>query len=372
MAFSYRETLGDYMLAQGRSGEALYYYQANLDFLVSQNVVQGADFPVNVARNVVQALLQDGQTDKAVALAERQYYLSKGSPDIQNQRAAVLGYGMALCVAGEPEAVSLLSEACDLFETSFQASVFTTASLYLTRALLDQGLEIQARAALGRAEPYMRELAEPGFKLLAGPERTFSEVYRMWQGKDAALKIRFLGIPEVTLYGKPIKLSPLQRDAVALLALEPQGIDFDSMMLKLYGERKVSRESLSTFITRLRERVPLTRAPYTFDVGFEADFTEVERHLRKGELRAALERYRGPLLPRSEVERIVEAREVLEEALRQATLDSGDGEALLGLSENLRDDLELWEATLETLPRQDPRYAIASAKHKRVVQMWGL
>ena len=60
----------------------------------------------------------------------------------------------------------------------------------------------------------------------------------------------------------------------------------------------------------------------------------------------------------------------MEETLRQAVLASSDPEVLLSLAERLGEDMELWEASLEALPKQDPRRALAVAKHKRVLETW--
>ena len=92
--------------------------------------------------------------------------------------------------------------------------------------------------------------------------------------------------------------------------------------------------------------------------------------MRNGRLRAALELYKGPLLYKAEAPGVIEARETLEETLRQVVLASNDPEALLNLSERLGEDMELWEASLDALPKQDPRRALAVAKHKRVLETW--
>ncbi len=81
-------------------------------------------------------------------------------------------------------------------------------------------------------------------------------------------------------------------------------------------------------------------APYRIAVDSWADFAELEQRLASGWVAEALELYRGPLLATSDATLIAEARELLEESLRRAVLDS-KVEALWTLAERLKDDLEL-------------------------------
>jgi hypothetical protein len=86
------------------------------------------------------------------------------------------------------------------------------------------------------------------------------------------------------------------------------------------------------------------------------------RLLQEGRVREALTLYRGPLLPASDAEGVVETRHMLEASLRQAVLASGDVEALMDLANRLGDDLEVWEAALRAMPDTDPRYPLAQAR----------
>lgn len=183
------------------------------------------------------------------------------------------------------------------------------------------------------------------------------------------MQLEFLGQREVRLESERLELYPQWLDILTLLALYPNGLSAEQLLVHLYGDAgKVS--TLKATLSKLRKHVPLTRSSYRLDVAWQADFSDLEQSLRAGHLRAGLELYKGTLLPGSDAPGIVEARETLEEGLRQAVLTSGDVEALISLSEHLGDDLELWEATLDALPQQDPRHSLAAAKHKRVLESW--
>ena len=112
--------------------------------------------------------------------------------------------------------------------------------------------------------------------------------------------------------------------------------------------------------------------PYRLAQALRADFLEVWEALRQGDLREALARYRGPLLPQSEARGVEALRAELEEALRRAVLAQGEVESLFLLAKRLGEDLEVWEALLERLPSQDPRRPIARARVERLREEWGL
>ena len=367
LAAGFRSTLADYLLSQGRAREALAHYLENLN-LAEASTAQGRDFPRYCVRDAVHALLHAGDIERAAALAQKHFYLS-GEAEGEGRTFARLAQGMVLTLLDPAEAVALLEEACETFEKSKSNVELVSACLYLARAHLSLGQPERAREALTRCEAGLGALSGTGFRLLAGPEEAFEGVKTLWRGQGAPLKLTFLGDDEVSFEGAVLDLYPQWREVFALLALHPEGLSLEELLELLYGEAG-SVSSLKSSLSKLRRLVPITRAPYRFDVPYEADFLLLETHLRNGRLRAALELYKGPLLAKAEAPGVTEARETLEETLRQAVLASNDPEALLNLSERLGDDMELWDASLDALPKQDPRRALAVAKQKRVLETW--
>lgn len=106
--------------------------------------------------------------------------------------------------------------------------------------------------------------------------------------------------------------------------------------------------------------------PYRLITPLEADFLELREDLERGNLHRALELYRGPLLPESQAPGIEALRCELEEALRSRVLRARDPGLLYALAQRLEDDLELWEAALETLPPHDSRYPATLAQVRRL------
>ncbi len=96
------------------------------------------------------------------------------------------------------------------------------------------------------------------------------------------------------------------------------------------------------------------------------------RALSGRDLEQALALYQGPLLPWSQAPGVEALRLELEETLRRAVLASGDQEALFLLAERLGEDLEVWEALLEGLSPEDPRYPIARARVERLRREYGV
>lgn len=368
LALSFRSTLGDYLLSQGRACEALAYYQENLDVLNTGSPTQGRDLPPHIVRDVVHCLLHLGQNGRAGYLAQKHYRLARASEGPAFVFAQ-LSHGMVLALEQPDEAVDVLEAVRAHFEASLSGDYLASSSFYLARAYLALGERERALQTLEQAEHVLRELSDTGFRLLAGPEAAFREVYKLWRDKDIPLQLQFLGEGRVTLEGEPLRLFPQWQDVLALLASHPEGLSSEQLLLELYGDDG-SVNSLKATLSKLRRHLPISRPPYRLELPFQADFLELEAHLRQGRIRAGLELYRGPLLPRSQAPGVVRLRETLEEVLRQAVLTSGDPEALLSLAEQLGDDPELWEAALATLPKQDPRHSLALARHKKVLESW--
>ena len=367
-ASGFRSTLGDYLLSQGEAEAASAHYLQNLALFEDELATQSWNVLPYFLYNAVQGLLHNAQLEQASALARRHYLLLHDVPG-QVRTYAQLSYGMVLALTEAEAAIEPLERACDELGAALKGDHLVSACLYLAKAYLSLGRQDDARAALVRCEVGLKELSETGFRLLAGPPESFSEVKALWRGHEAPLKLTFLGRYEVRLHNERLKLPPQLLDILALLAQCPEGLSPEGLLLRLYGEGgKLS--TLKGALSKLRRFVPITRAPYRLDTEFEADFLTLEALLRKGHLRAGLELYRGPLLPKSDTPGVTEIRSTLEELLRQVALTSKDPDALLNLSERLEEDLELWEASLEALPEHDPRRAVAKAEFQRVLGTW--
>ena len=85
--------------------------------------------------------------------------------------------------------------------------------------------------------------------------------------------------------------------------------------------------------------------------------------------REALERYPGPLLPTSEVPLVVEARQRLDDGLREAILASGSTDLLWSWLANPsgEDDVEACRALISRLGTEDHRRPAAISRLRRLL-----
>jgi transcriptional regulator of acetoin/glycerol metabolism len=104
--------------------------------------------------------------------------------------------------------------------------------------------------------------------------------------------------------------------------------------------------------------------PYRLLGPCDTDLDQVRRHLGRGAVSAALDRYPGAVLPRSAAPGVAVARERVSTLLRQAVLRSRRPELLLRYSElpEARDDVAVWRTVVEWLPPGSP-HRTAAATH---------
>ena len=349
-----RATLGAVLLAQGQPGEALATYRQ----LWEQ--ARGREGVAMLSTWLVRALLETGAVDEAMEKTEQAQILARGLPRLYAARVR-LARGMAMSLAAPSESRPFLRDALDFFAKPTSADCLAQAGLYLARSCLELDDVPGAQSALKGAELGLRELAESGLRYLAGPSEAFYDVRKLLDGDRTELEFRFLGETEVLFRGSRLSLRPRFAEFLTVLALHPEGLTGDQLTLAVYGESGDLRRC-RVELGRLRQLVPITSRPYRIAASVSADFLNIMRLLRQGEVKSALDLYRGPLLPRSEAPKIVEMRSFIEESLKRAVLESGDAEALWRLAECLGDDLEIWEHSLSLLNERDPRRVLAMAQ----------
>jgi tetratricopeptide (TPR) repeat protein len=356
-------TIGDYALVTGRPKDALKNYE-----IVFRRF--GRRLGPYAVNDMVRALLHLGEVDRARSLANESVGLSAASNPYERQRA-LLACGTVEAAAAPHKAVFLLEMVLTHYEKALNAPALAQSGIHLAKAHLQQGDADRARHALSRASPGLRHLARSGWLLLGGPEEQFHEVWDLWNEDTAPVELRFMG-------GRKMRIQHRTRDyplrwceILAVLAFHPQGLNGEQLAMLLYGDGE-NMSTLKANVSRMRKDVPVSSRPYRIALPYTADFVELDKALREGRVREALELYHGPLLPDSESPFVVELREYLEETLRQAALNSSDIEVLLSLARKLGDDLELWEAASQQLSQNDPLLPLAKAHVKRIQRSWGV
>lgn len=359
-AFSrlFRSTLADLMIAEQRPHEAVEIYEG------IWSEVQRREGYNRYIDGYVRALLDANEEQRAVQIAHSVLRLTADLPAIYSSQAR-LSYAIVQSLSDPQQSVPLLEQSIIEMEESQVVYQRTRAQLYLVRALLELGEQPRALALLSQLRPALSNFGDTGLGFLAGPSEAFQEVFRQLRGKAQDLELWFLGEPKAKLHGMGLNLRKRFTEILVALSLYPEGLSNEKLALAVYGEGG-NPVTAKGELARLKEVIPLASKPYRLEVGVWADFLELPRLIMQNRVREAVRLYRGPLLPESEAKIVLEERDVLENALRQATLRSGDGDALLVLAQVLHDDLELWEAAVEALSEGDPRRILAQAKATRV------
>jgi hypothetical protein len=217
---------------------------------------------------------------------------------------------------------------------------------------------------------------EIGLSLIA--ERVDGGGFLIWEAGHsipagaAGIEARLLGRDGALIVGagRSVVLSPRHSEILCLLALAPEGLGAERLALQLYGEfgkPMTARAELS----RLRRALPgaITANPYRLAVELRDDRAIVEDLLAAGRIGEALERYPGPLLPTSEVPLVVEARQRLDDGLREAILANGSADLLWSWLANPsgEDDVEACRALIARLGTEDPRRPAAISRLRRLL-----
>jgi hypothetical protein len=157
------------------------------------------------------------------------------------------------------------------------------------------------------------------------------------------LELKLLGQPSAQLNGARLRLSRRQMEILALLALNPAGLDLAELHARLYGDRPVSLGTLKAEMSQLRSVLGgrLESRPYRIGVDVRCDVTDVLQRLRAGDVAGAVERYGGELLPGSESPALAEFGHFVTVAVRNALLSDPHPAAVQRYLELTPHDLEL-------------------------------
>ena len=262
-----------------------------------------------------------------------------------------------------------LEAAQQVLAADAEAPRLAQASIALAKLHLREGNDTAARASLTAGEAALRELGFTGWTLLGGFDPEVKALYQMFHGQSDELELHFLGSEKIVFRGKSIDLGLRQCECLVVMASRPEGVTAERLGVEVYGEA-AQLSTLKAIVSRLRQVIPIENRPYRVGVSMWSDFVDLERLLAAGRVREAMSLYRGPLLPRSQAPAVLELREQLDESVRRAVLRSGDVEALLQLAKMAEFDLELYEAALERISSNDPRFPIIRARLEQVRRNW--
>ncbi|CAH0263634.1 Acetoin dehydrogenase operon transcriptional activator AcoR [Microbacterium oxydans] len=171
-----------------------------------------------------------------------------------------------------------------------------------------------------------------------------------------------------------IELSARHAAILLMLAVHSRGLSAEHLCELVYGPG-VSPDTLRPEMVRLRkvlerrapELVPESR-PYRLPIPLETDAHDVLSLLDRGAHRVALTAYRGPVLPESASPGVVEFRDSVRRALREAMLSEASLDVLLAYAEIPEGqlDAEILRLALEMLPARSPKRAGLVARIERL------
>jgi hypothetical protein len=156
-------------------------------------------------------------------------------------------------------------------------------------------------------------------------------------------------------------LTPRHSELVLLLTEHPEGLTADAAAVLLH-EQDPPSVTVRAELSRLRSQCPelaLMSRPYRLGVMPRTDVSAVHDLIDHGQLREAIRRCPGPVLPASQAPAVVTIREELRAHLRTAVIERGDPALLLERTQDAdcHDDIALWRACLAALPSGSPRRA---------------
>ncbi|MBJ8348025.1 helix-turn-helix domain-containing protein [Antrihabitans sp. YC2-6] len=187
------------------------------------------------------------------------------------------------------------------------------------------------------------------------------------QPLDSGTRLELLGArPALVRDGDRIPLSRRHAEILVLLIEHPEGMSGEHIAV-LLDENELDPVTVRAEISRLRKILGadvVGSRPYRLHGHVASDVGEVRAGLERGDARAALGSYSGPLLPFSDAPGVYRVREELRTRVQAALLRSGDASLLRRWTESAdgRDDSAVWSAYLSTLDRGSSLYAQVKAQ----------
>jgi len=173
---------------------------------------------------------------------------------------------------------------------------------------------------------------------------------------EPGLTLTLLGTAEVWLDGQRLLLNRRQTEILALLALHPEGLSVEHLHSLLYGDSSVTTSTLKAEVSHLRAALAgqLSSRPYRLTLPVTTDIEEVQRLLRRGDVREAVQAYGGDLLPGTDSPALVQMGGYLAVSVREALLAHPDPDAVLRYSELAPYDTAVVEACLAAISIHHP------------------
>jgi hypothetical protein len=186
------------------------------------------------------------------------------------------------------------------------------------------------------------------------------------------LRISALGRPDCLVDdgNRTYQLSERHSDILTVLTANPDGVTGEQLAIDVYPD-DMRDSTVRAEMSRLRSLLgdqALRSRPYRLRTAVECDWLSVQAKLTQGDIRGAMQLYRGPLLPASQAPGVIEQRDQLHHQLRTALLASGDLNLMVSWTRSRwgADDLPMWQHQARSLPASSPLRPLAIAEARRL------
>ncbi|WP_189004976.1 helix-turn-helix domain-containing protein [Deinococcus roseus] len=353
-------TWSEYCLIVGQPSQALEHW---LEIWSSYNRHERGRF----AYYLVRLCMALGQEKEAEQYAREALALSADAP-LWKRRYAHLALALSVLHSRPQEALQHLNSVENIGPFKYSERVWVAAPLL--KKIIQEDPPVQNEDTNEAEEQYIRALSLYERLEYVGSFHLLRENESEPPSSDL-LYIKTLGSQEVSLAGEVLDLSPRQVEIVVLLALHPQGLTGEQLLLELYGDAG-TYSNLKALISRLRRIVPIVSQPYKLQLEYRADFLELQERIRQGRMEQVVRLYAGGFMEHSTAPGIESMRNELERQVKALAENSRDPDFVLKLAEKLEDDLDIWEHLSHILPRQSQHYAFVLAQVKRLREEWGV
>ncbi len=201
---------------------------------------------------------------------------------------------------------------------------------------------------------------------MAALSRLVEQQIRAGSSERAGLQLSVLGRPAARLSGRSVHLSQRQFEILTVLAVRGEA-STEELHEMVYGDRPVSVTTLKSEVSHLRHVLggAIESRPYRLSLAVEVDAVQMLDALRRDDLRHALDRYAGQLLPFSESPFVTDLRHHVDVSLRTSLLQRGLPLQLLRYADVHPFDAEILERAAEQVGASDALWGDLTARLAR-------
>lgn len=362
---SVHTTIGDLSMVEGNFANAEAAYRRVFNGLSTA----ASD---SVLPDLVLALYALGRSDEALALALGR--ITTTEPERMTSGSwCVLAEALALSLNGDHRGKGLLETISTNRGGKWNALQRSRAVIHLALHYHRVGAQSKAITVLASHQALIHQLGESGWILLGGANAHLGSLRAEWLATLQPIQLEFLGGSdwlyksgsEESLGSNRLRIMEL----LFCLSMFPEGINTEGL-LTCFGWSPESALAMRTLVKSLRQFVEVGTKPYRLERPVAADYITLTELIDSNELDRALDLYKGPLLPNSEIPFVIEHRTHLETLLRIAVLESGMPELLARLATKFDDDLELVEEALKNYSEPSTTRTRLLAQRKRILKKW--